>query len=154
MLFTLPEHPRFDVGRAMLHRHAVRLTRVKETHTLNVDQIDFLNVQNHRGSAAVDLSFDLVQILGPQLSAEPNPRSEPINLEGHGLTAPDFANLRSNPDAVGKALKGNRLHFPAVLIFQEILIYEDPLKGWERFVQTDCGSLNRNLLIPRRLIFE
>jgi hypothetical protein len=46
-------------------------------------------------------------------------------------------NLRSNPDAVGKALKGNRLHFTGVLSFQEILIYEDPLGGWERFVQTD-----------------
>jgi len=121
----------------VLHRHAVRLTRVKETDTLNVDQIDFLTVQNNRGSAAVDLSFDLVQILGPQLSAEPNPRSEPITLEGYGLTAPDSADLRSNPDAVGKALKGNRLHFTGVLSFQEILIYEDPLGGWERFVQTD-----------------
>src|ERR1700756_1215219 len=103
MLFTLPEHPRFDVGRAMLHRHAVRLTRVKETHTLNVNQIDFLNVQNNRGSAAVDLSFDLVEILGPQLSAEPNPRSEPINLEGHGLMAPDSANLTSNALAIGRS---------------------------------------------------
>src|SRR6202035_1459983 len=137
LFFTLPEHPRFDVGRAVLYRDAVRLTRVKETDTIHVDQIDFLNVQNHRGSAAVDLSFDLVQILGPQLSAEPNPRSEPINLEGHGLTAPDSGNLRCNPNAVGKALKGNRLHFTEVLILQEILIYEDSLGGWERFVQTD-----------------
>jgi hypothetical protein len=79
----------------------------------------------------------LVQILGPQLSAEPNPRSEPINLEGHGLTAPDSDNLRSNPDAVGKDMKGNRLHLTGVLIFQEILIYEDSLGRRERFVQTD-----------------
>src|ERR1700759_2995747 len=125
LLFAFPEHPRFDVGRAVLHRHAVRLTRVKETDTLNVDQIDFLNVQNHRGSAAVDLSFDLVQILGPPLSTEPNPRSEPINLEGDGLTAPVSDNLGSNPNAVGKVLKGNGLHFTGILIFQEILIYED-----------------------------
>jgi hypothetical protein len=46
------------------------------------------------------------------------------------LTAPDSANLRSNPDAVGKVLKGNRLHFAEVLSFQEILIYEDSLGGW------------------------
>jgi len=53
------------------------------------------------------------------------------------LMAPDSDILRSNPNAVGKVLKGNRLRFSGVLLFQEILIYEDLLKRWGRLVQTD-----------------
>src|SRR5579862_1023460 len=81
-------HPLLDIGRTVLHQDAVRLASVEKPNSLDVDKVHFLDVQNRRSSAAVDLSLNLIQILRSQFSAESHSRLEPFNLQGHDWRLP------------------------------------------------------------------
>src|SRR5258708_17201506 len=81
-------HPLLDIGRTVQDRYAPRLASVEKPNTLDVDKIHFLDVQNRRGSAAIDLSLNLVQILRSQFAAESHSRLEPFNLQGHDWRRP------------------------------------------------------------------
>jgi hypothetical protein len=78
---------------SVLHQYAVRLASVEKPNTLDVDKVHFLDVQNRRSSAAVDLGLNLVQMVRSQFSAEPNSRLEPFNLQGHDCRLPTLPSI-------------------------------------------------------------
>src|SRR5579864_1690733 len=77
---SFPRHPLSDISRAVQHSDTVRLAPVEELNPVEVDEGHLFNVQYRRGPAALDLSFDLIQMLGSKVPAEPNSLSEPFNL--------------------------------------------------------------------------
>src|SRR6202047_4315918 len=78
---SFPRHPLPDISRTVQHRDAVRLASVEELNRVEVDKGHLFNVQYRRGPAALNLSFDLIQILGSKVPAEPNSLSEPDRSE-------------------------------------------------------------------------
>ena len=77
---SFPRHPLPDISRTVQYSDAVRLASVEELNPVEVDKGHLFNVQYRRGAAALNLTVDLVQILGSKVPAEPNPPSEPFNL--------------------------------------------------------------------------
>ena len=118
-------HPLLDIGRTVQDRYAPRLASVEKPNTLDVDKIHFLDVQNYQCSAAVDLSLNLVQILRSQFSAEPNSRLEPFNLQGHDCRLPTLPVDPCKAGSIHKLLNIGQLLLDLILIFQEVLIFED-----------------------------
>jgi hypothetical protein len=82
-LTTFPQHPFPDVRRAVDHRNPVRFTAIKKANGFDIDEVQFLQIQNHWCVAKLDFGFDLIQVLSPKIAAQSNPRSGPINLERH-----------------------------------------------------------------------
>src|SRR6202034_1229984 len=84
---SLPKHPFPDIRRAAQHCDSLRLTRVQKTNTVDIHEIHFLQIQSYLWSTTLDLGLHLIKVLGPQLTAQPNPSSalttNPFNLESH-----------------------------------------------------------------------
>jgi hypothetical protein len=88
MLFrptSLLQHPFPDVSRTVQDRDTCRLTRIEETNTFEIDQIQFFQIQNDWRLAALDFGFDLIQVPKSKFAAEPNPPFEPFNPQRHLL---------------------------------------------------------------------
>src|SRR4029077_6154688 len=77
---SFPRHPLPDISRTVQHSDAVRLASVEELNPVEVDKGHLFNVQYRRGPAALNLSSDLIQILGSKVPAEPNSLSGSFNL--------------------------------------------------------------------------
>ena len=67
----------------MQHGNALRFTRVQKANGFDIYEAQFLQIQNCRGFAKLDFGFDLIQMLRPKLSTQPNPRSRPFDPERH-----------------------------------------------------------------------
>ena len=92
MLFrpiSLLQHPFPDVSRTVQDRDARRLTRVEKTNTFEIDEIQFLQIQNDWRFAARDFRFDLIQVLNSKFADEPNPAFDLFNPQRHFLPAPE-----------------------------------------------------------------
>src|SRR5271165_3824776 len=101
MLFrptSLLQHPFPDVRRTVQDRDALRLTRIEKTNTFEIDEIQFLQIQNDWRLAALDFGFDLIQVLKSKFSAEPNTPFNPFNPQRHFLPTPE--------DSGGSASRG------------------------------------------------
>jgi hypothetical protein len=70
-------------------RYPLRLTLVKETDAFHIYEIEFLQIQNDRGWAALDFAFDLVQMLKSKIAADSNPPAHRVNSQGHRIPAPE-----------------------------------------------------------------
>ena len=82
MLFrpiSLLQHPFPDVRRTVQDRDAFCLTCIEKTNTFEIDEIQFLQIQNDWRSAAHDFGFDLIQEPKSKFAAEPNPPLDPFN---------------------------------------------------------------------------
>jgi hypothetical protein len=77
-------------------------------------------------------------MFGSQLSAQPNPRQEPLDLERHGLPAPDRTLQSGNGGAIFKRLKTKGLEGSFLLNHQEFLISQ----GFENQFSTDWSAGN------------
>jgi hypothetical protein len=70
-------------------RDARHLTRIEKTNTFEIDEIQFLQIQNDRRLAALDFGFDFIQLPDPKFAAEPNAPLNPFNSQRHFLPAPE-----------------------------------------------------------------
>jgi hypothetical protein len=61
-LTSLLQHPFPDVSRTVQDRDACRLTRIEKTNAFEIDEIQFLQIQNSWRFAALDFGFDLIQV--------------------------------------------------------------------------------------------
>src|SRR5712664_2451035 len=86
-MFFLPtsllQHPFPDVRRTMQDRNPLRFTRIEKTNTFEIDEIQFLQVQNDWRFAAVDFGFDLIQLPNAKFTAEPQSPLDPFNPQRH-----------------------------------------------------------------------
>src|SRR5271169_2889253 len=82
---SLLEHPFPDVRRTVQDRDALRLTCIEKTNTFEIDEIQFLQIQNDWRSAALNFGFDLIQVPNPKFAAKPNPPFDPFNPQRHFL---------------------------------------------------------------------
>ena len=88
MLFrptSLLQHPFPDVSRTVQDRDARRLTRIEKTNAFEIDEIQFLQIQNDWRFAAPDFGFDLIQVPKSKFAAEPNPPLDLFNPQRHLL---------------------------------------------------------------------
>jgi len=77
---SFPRHPLPDISGTVQDSDAVRLASVEELNSVEVDEGHLFNVQHRRGPAELNLSSDLIQILGSKVPAEPNSLSGPFDL--------------------------------------------------------------------------
>ncbi len=70
----------------MQDRNPLRFTRIEKTNTFEIDEIQFLQVQNDWRFAAVDFGFDLIQLPNAKFTAEPQSPLDPFNPQRHFST--------------------------------------------------------------------
>ena len=58
----------------MEDRDARRLAGVQEANTINIDEVDLFQIQPYVWSTALNLRFQLPQVLRPKLAAQTNAR--------------------------------------------------------------------------------
>ena len=85
-LTSLLQHPFPDVGRTVQDRDALCLTCIEKTNTVEIDEIQFLQIQNDWRFAALDFGFDLIQVPNSKFTAKPNPPLDLFNPQRHLLT--------------------------------------------------------------------
>jgi hypothetical protein len=61
------------------NRDPCRLILVEKTNSFEIDEIQFLQIQNDWRLAALDFGFDLIQVFDSKLTAESNPASGPFD---------------------------------------------------------------------------
>src|SRR5271169_6305338 len=86
MLFrstTLLQHPFPDVSRTVQDRNARQLTRVEKPNAFEIDEVQFLQIQNDWRFAALDFGLDLIQVPNPKFAAQPNLLFDPFNPQRH-----------------------------------------------------------------------
>ncbi len=59
---------------------------IEKTNTFEIDEIQFLQIQNDWRLAALDFRFDLIQVTNSKFAAEPNPPLDQFNPQRHLLT--------------------------------------------------------------------
>ena len=69
----------------MQDRDALCLTFIEKTNTFEIDEIQFLQIQNDWRFAAPDFGFDLIQVTNSKFAAEPNPPLGLLNPQRHLL---------------------------------------------------------------------
>src|ERR1700681_2798946 len=94
---SLLQHPFPDISRTVQDRDASRFTRNEKTNTFEIDEIQFLQIQNDWRFAALDFRFDLIQVPNSKFAAEPNPPLDPFNPQRHFLLAPEDSDGRASP---------------------------------------------------------
>jgi hypothetical protein len=70
------------------YRYLFRLTPVEKANTFDIYEVQFFQIQNCRRFAKLDFGLNLIHVLRPKVSTQPNPRSEPFYPERHGFPAP------------------------------------------------------------------
>ena len=78
-LASLLQHPFPDVSRTAQDRDSCRLTRNEKTNAFEIDEIQFLQIQNDWRFASLDFGLDLIQLSNSKFAAEPNPPFEPFD---------------------------------------------------------------------------
>src|ERR1700733_8109225 len=70
LFLPLPRHPLLDIRRAVQHRDIFVLAGIEEPNCFDVHEIDLLQIQRDRLSAA-DLGLYLIEMVRSKLSAQP-----------------------------------------------------------------------------------
>jgi hypothetical protein len=120
-------HPFPDVSRAVQDRNTCRLTRNEKTNAIQIDEIQFLQIQNDGRFAALDFRLDFIQLTNSKFAAEPNRPLDPFNPQRHFLLAPEDNDRQCKPEAVCNSLLQLDLEWPIVLIFQEFLFGQETM---------------------------
>lgn len=104
------------------------LARVKKTNGIDIDQIEFLQIQRDAWSITLDLGFQLIKVLASKLPAQTNERhalvSNPLDLQRH-RSVPEEQSNQCNSEAVRNSLQEWKLELGTVLNFQEFLSVEE-----------------------------
>ena len=132
MLFrptSLLQHPFPDVSRTVQDRDALFLTCIEKTNTFEIDEIQFLQIQNDWRLAALDFGFDLIQVPKSKFAAEPNPPLDLFNPQRHLPTGSRNGSSLSTTWASSNRLHSQGLLVNLVLIFQEFLFDEESAVG-------------------------
>src|SRR5579864_1784082 len=86
---SLLQHPFPDISRTVQDRDACRFTRNEKTNAFEIDEIQFLQIQNDWRFASLDFRLDFIQLTNSKLAAEPNSPLHPFNPQRHFLVAPE-----------------------------------------------------------------
>jgi hypothetical protein len=124
MLFrptSLLQHPFPDVSRTVQDRDACRLTCIEKTNAFEIDEIQFLQIQNDWRFASLDFRLDLVEVTYSKFATEPNSPLNPFNPQRHFPPTPEDNDRRRRSKAVCNSLLQLDLARSVVLIFQEFL---------------------------------
>ena len=70
----------------MQDRDPLRLTLIEKTNSLEIYKVQFLQIQNDRGLAALDFGLDLIQLSNAKFPAEPKSPLYPLNPQRHCST--------------------------------------------------------------------
>jgi hypothetical protein len=65
---------------------ARRLTCIEKTNTFQIDEIQFLQIQDDWRFAALNFGFELIQVPNSKFAAKPNPPLAPFNPQRHFLS--------------------------------------------------------------------
>jgi hypothetical protein len=106
-------------------RDALFLTCIEKTNTFEIDEIQFLQIQNDWRFAALDFGLHLIQVPESQFSAEPNPSFGPCNPQRHSLTGSRRRDGRSKSQTICNRLCRFNLDRYIVLVFKEFLFGQE-----------------------------
>src|SRR5260370_7976151 len=110
---SLLQHPFPDVWRTVQDRDPCRLTRGEKRNTLDIHQIEFLQIQRDAWSATLDLTLQLIKVLRSKLPTQTNARlaltSNPLDLQRHGISALKNSRTNCNNQAIRNSLWESKL---------------------------------------------
>jgi hypothetical protein len=72
---SFSEHPLLDIRRTVQHREAVRHAGVEKANGFDIHEMHLFQIQSYSWSGTLDLILQLIELLSPKLTAQPDLRS-------------------------------------------------------------------------------